>query len=105
MALTLSLQDPKALSVPDDKTIWIEHLAHCESSGDPTKTTLDTNGYYSRGLLQFQMATWLSYKHLGTTKENIYDADLQRKVARYILEKGGEMNWATCVGKIGHYPI
>lgn len=58
----------------------------------------------------FQMATWLRFSEkFGTTKENIYDPDLQEKVAAYILRnKIGENNWYICsrktITKMGEYP-
>jgi len=71
--------DPKVLTVPipDTKSIWISHLADCESHASTTVKVLDTNGKYSYGLLQFQMQTWLAYgKSFGATRENIFDAVL-----------------------------
>ena len=63
--LTLATNSP-VLTVPiapyvDTKQVWIDALANCESGGDPTIKVWDTNDRWSYGLLQFQMATWLTY--------------------------------------------
>ena len=76
--------------------------------GSTTIRILDTNGKYSYGLLMFQMKTWLFYgKKFGATRENIYDGELQRKVARKILDDGGWRHWWTCskavTAKLGAY--
>lgn len=62
------------------------------------------------GRLQFQMATWLSYSdEFGTTKENIYDGELQKTVAIYMLNNGGWRHWYNCAKKVskklGPYPM
>jgi len=63
------------------------------------------NDKYSYGVLQFQMATWLSFgKSFGTTADNIYDKSLQETVARSMLDNGGWRNWFTCAKKTGTYP-
>lgn len=73
----------------------------CESRGDPQAAIVDTNGYWSRGILQFQLATWLAYAdRFGTTRENVFDPELQEKVAIYILDNGGWRNWYTCAQKV-----
>lgn len=81
----------------------------CESGWTPHIKHLDSNDYYSYGVLQFQMGTWLAYgKPFGATKANIYDADLQTTVAQSMLDKGLSGNWKTCVAKTtkrdGPYP-
>ncbi len=93
--------------------LWIEKLADCESQGSTTVKIWDTNAQWSIGWLQFQYKTWAKYKKLGTTKENITDATLQKKVARYMLdnpkETGGTFNWKNCAAKVakswGQYPL
>ncbi len=91
--------------VPDARDLWITKLGDCESHGSTTVRILDVNNKYSYGLLMFQMATWLHYgKDLGATRDNIYDPDLQRGVARTMLDAGGWKNWYNCANKIGPYP-
>ena len=98
--------DPSVLTIPpeiriDPKEIWIDKLAECESNASSTIRILDVNKKYSHGLLMFQMGTWLSYgKEFGATKENIYDPELQRKVARAMLDDGGQKHWYVCSKKI-----
>ena len=90
----------------DYQEIWIDKLSVCESGASTTIKILDTNNYYSYGLLMFQMKTWLSYgKPFGATKENIYDEQLQRKVARSMLDAGGQGHWYHCSNRIGNYPV
>ena len=36
----------------------IEKIAHCESSGREDVVIVDTNGYYSYGVMQFQLLTF-----------------------------------------------
>lgn len=107
--------NPSVLSVPvaeaaplatDAQWDWLHTLEQCESTGSTTATILDTNGKFSRGILQFQMSTWLRYeKDFGATTTNIYDADLQERVALSMLNAGGWRNWFNCANKIGPYPI
>ena len=97
-----------ATTTPQD--LWIEKLIDCESGGNEKVKVWDTNNQWSFGLLQFQMKTWLAYgKKFGATKENIYDPDLQQKVAKYMLDKDLWKHWFTC-GKLvqkslGKYPV
>ena len=90
----------------DPKEVWIDKLIACESGGNEKIKVLDTNGYYSHGLVQFQMKTWLSFgKKFGTTKKNIYDGELQKKVVRAMLDDGGWKHWYQCSKIIGdEYP-
>ena len=89
---------------PDSKEIWIEALHNCENVNNVPRI-LDTNDKYSYGYLMFQMKTWLKYgKELGATRENIKDNELQKKVARSILDAGGSSHWWNCSKKIGLYP-
>jgi hypothetical protein len=109
--------DTSVLTVPivyaqeiDAKSVWIDGLADCESQSSTTIKILDTNGYYSYGLLMFQQKTWLSYgKKFGATKENIFDEELQRIVARSMLDNNGSGHWFNCNKKlelkIGKYPL
>lgn len=104
----LSTVPLEVLTVPiaDPQEIWIDKLATCESNASTTIRILDTNNYYSHGLLMFQMKTWLAYgKKFGATKENIYDGELQRKVAKSMLDAGGQTHWYHCSKRIGNYPV
>ena len=87
----------------------MESLSECESGGSTTIKVLDTNGKYSYGLLQFQMGTWLKYKNLGATRENIFDGELQKTIARSMLDAGGWRNWLNCSlvvkRSLGSYPV
>lgn len=108
--------DPSVLTVPivhaeqvDQKQIWQEALAECESGGDENAKVIDTNGYWSRGRYQYQLSTWLRYSELfGTTRENIFNGDLQDKVTRYVLDTYGSSDWMNCTRQVkktlGEYP-
>lgn len=113
IGLLLAIPSP-LLTVPivhaeDKKDIWLSALIDCESMGSTTVRVLDTNGKYSHGLLQFQLSTWLSYgKEFGATKKNIYDGELQKIVARNMLDKGLWRHWYNCskriTSELGSYP-
>ena len=93
---------------PDPKEVWLDALQKCENENH-VKKILDTNNKYSYGDFMFQMDTWLSYgKEFGATRANIADKNLQRIVARDMLNNGLWRHWFTC-GKIvqkslGAYP-
>lgn len=81
----------------------------CENPDD-IPSIIDSNGKRSYAFVMYQMQTWLSYSKLfGTTKENIYNDDLQRTVTLYILNNGGWRHWYTCAKaitkKLGPYPM
>lgn len=89
---------------------WRLDLADCESGASTTIKHIDTNGKYSYGKYQYQMATWLSFAFLGTTPENIYDGNLQDRVTTYALDHGGIGNWVNCGEKnvqlkLGSWPL
>jgi hypothetical protein len=91
--LTVPIIDP----IEIQKNIFINKLIDCESGGNEKIKVLDTDGYYSYGLGQFHMATWLKYgKELGTTRANIFDGELQREVIRQMLDDGGASHWYVC---------
>lgn len=98
ISLMLAIPSPiltVALVQPTPQEIWVQQLHECEN---PTniERVWDTNNQWSYGYLQFQMGTWLKYKKLGTTKQNIGDEEMQRKIATYILSTYGDTDWWTC---------
>ena len=93
---------------PDPKVEWIVALHNCENVNSVQKV-LDTNNKFSYGYLMFQMKTWLDYgKDFGTTRGNISDDELQKTVARKMLDDGGWRHWYTCAlsvrKSLGPYP-
>lgn len=85
---------------------WLDDLAEYESTGlDDTKKHLDVNGKYSYDCLQFQMQTYVSQaKHFdmlppGDPEETIKDCNLQKKIARAMIEEdySAWRNWYTSV--------
>lgn len=104
------LSIPVEMLALDAKELWMDALEACESQGNPNAAIIDTNGYWSRGAFQFQLATWLKYGAVhGTTRENIFDRDLQRIVVREMLDHGGSGHWYNCNNKVsairGPYPV
>lgn len=88
----------------------IKDLIQCESGGKNNKI-VDINGYYSYGILRFQLATFREYGEKygliekGLTNERlrilIMDKDLQIKLTEKILkEPGGWKHWRNCWNKI-----
>lgn len=110
LALVIGATPSPVLSVPPDpQDVWIDALTQCESTGSTTVKVLDTDGYYSYGLGQFHMQTWLTFgKAFGATKDNIYDGDLQRVVIKDMLDKGLWRQWYNCgklvIANYGPYP-
>lgn len=101
---TLTLP-PEMLEVRDLKAEWIEKLHDCENFENRWPKKLDTNGKYSYGYVHFQMETFLHYgKRFGATEDSIQDDELQKKVARSMLDNGGQGHWFWCSKKIGDYP-
>lgn len=106
MLLVIPLQ---AIAAPITQHQWIHQLGLCESGWSPNIKHLDSNDYYSYGVLQFQLGTWLAFgKQFGATKANIYDPALQEKVAVYLLDNGDSWRWKTCYNltkkKLGAWP-
>ena len=90
----------------------LDKLAFCESSGDPTREVLDTNGKMSRGIYQYQEETFkryvkkyglLPYAEDDEIMNFIYDAEFQRELTSLVLEeKNGFRNWLNCWIKLGY---
>lgn len=92
----------EATTTPQD--LWIEKLHECENRND-VPWIVDTNGKKSYGYVMFQMGTWLSYgKKFGASENNISSSTLQKRVARSMLDNGGQGHWYWCAKKLGDYP-
>lgn len=94
--------------VKTNKEAFQREISLCENpSQNPNTIILDVNNKYSYGNYMFQMGTWLQYKSLGATPDNILDPVLQEKIARYILDRGGWRNWLHCgeraIAQLGPY--
>ena len=92
--------------------VLLDDLAYCESRNRPEIKIVDTNGYYSYGMFQFQLATWNYYiekydllpeAEVYEYKNLIQDGDFQRHVTRTILENEplAWKNWWTCGQLVG----
>ena len=99
-----------ASSTPLDALL--DKLSYCESRNRPEIKIVDTNGYYSYGMFQCQLATWNYYiekydllpeAEIYEYKNLIQDGDFQRHVAKTILtnEPMAWKNWWTCGRIIG----
>ena len=84
---------------------WVVLLEQCESHGNEHATVFDTNKRYSRGILQFQDATFNYYgEKYGLPHDDIYSKDQQELIALYMLNQGLDNQWKNCTKKLGHYP-
>lgn len=99
---------PVVKQEPDALTVWLDDLAWYESTGDDGAKVLDTNGRYSYGCLQFQMATFVSEAKkfgidIGDASVSVMDCSLQKRIARQMLEheKGAWRNWYTSIAVRG----
>lgn len=76
-------------------TELIEKIAFCESGGREDVEIVDSNGYYSRGIMQFQMRTFeTALRDLGyavgdheTLRQQMLDGDYAKKVAYEWIEQ------------------
>lgn len=90
--------------------VVIPKLIACESGGRDIKI-IDTNGYYSYGVLMFQLATFKEYGiKYGMVSSTITNAqlrvlmkqpDTEIKLARQMLLNGLWRNWFNCGKSIG----
>lgn len=94
---------------------WIDDLVQLESEGRTDLRIVDVNGYYSYGCLQFQKRTFEKYglmynvisaSDLPNIKKLIYDCDLQKKLAKLMIQDnyGNWKKWYTSVTKKGMGP-
>jgi len=115
VAVALSILIVPTVVGASEKDDWIEKLAKCESRGRSHITILDSNNKYSYGLLQFQLDTFISfgkkYEILPdefTRKESlllIHNPNVQKAIAKEMLDDGLSGHWRNCVRKIGQYPL
>lgn len=102
---------------PDALDRWIDKLAIKESEGKTHIKILDHNNRYSYGCLQFQMETFKAYTARydmlkgasdNDFEESIYDCDLQKSLARKMIEEdyGNWRHWYTSVAikNLGYPP-
>lgn len=93
---------------PDALDTWLNKLVNKESEGREHIKILDHNNRFSYGCLQFQMETFISYARHYDLLENtedgemenvIYDCNLQKKLARLMIEEdyGNWRHWYTSV--------
>jgi hypothetical protein len=96
--------------------LWLFALEWCESRGDTNIKIIDSNNKFSYGAFQFQMDTFLMYgKKYGILSEEItpemaengliYDYDIQKTIARKMIEDGLGYHWKICYQKLGKYPM
>lgn len=72
----------------------IQKLIQCESRGKNIKI-VDSNGYYSYGILQFQRSTWNDFsRESGIIGDPMKENDAIR-MTRWAIENGYGKRW-TC---------
>ncbi|MDE1970692.1 MAG: transglycosylase family protein [Patescibacteria group bacterium] len=77
----------------------IERLISCESGGKNIKV-VDSNGYYSYGILQFQKGTWDEWSaQSGITGDPMVPGDAIR-MAHWAIANGLLGHW-SCAHKLG----
>ncbi len=95
---------------------YLDELAYCESRNTDDVKIVDSNGYYSYGRYQYQLATWnyyidkydlLPHAEEAEYKNWIFDGDFQRLVTKTVLaaEPSAWRNWYTCGNAIGLYEL
>jgi len=82
----------------------LDDLAMCESSNRSDLKIVDTNGYYSYGMYQFQKYTFIYFNEKYNitnlpTDEAIMNPEIQRELAKWILlrNKNGWEHWYNCL--------
>lgn len=79
----------------------LQKLAMCES-GDLWRITLDTNGLYSYGWLQWQLPSFKGYyQKYGLSTSTPYldllkSKEIQYEIADKVISAGGWANWYNC---------
>jgi hypothetical protein len=81
----------------------LDRIIECESSGVRDIKSMDVNGRYSYGTLQFQRETFDTYgEKYGLPHEDIYSRAEQTHIAaRMLQEPEGWRNWKNCAEKTG----
>ena len=83
-----------------DLNLIIPKLIVCESGGRSVKV-IDSNGYYSYGILQYQKRTWeLFSKESGITGNPMVPADAIRMTI-WAVQNGKIGHWRNCARKLG----
>ncbi len=89
---------------------FVDRLAMCESENRENIKILDSNDKYSYGIVQFQEDTWKNalrkYGYFPEAEDSelinhIYDGELQKEVAKKMIQDGGWKHWKNCAIKIG----
>ena len=107
VAQAVVLQAPVKAVKNSDIQHKINLLIKCESGGRNV-TVMDTNGKYSAGILQFQLATFQGYRKkygLDPDKKLWKDSEIQRDLAYRMLEESPKnvRHWTNCAKAKGIY--
>lgn len=99
---TLSVP-PMPVIEPPPVLAYLDRLIDCESGGKRDLKVLDTNGKYSYGTLQFQLATFNKYgEKYNLPHDDIMSRGQQIAIATQMLqERAGWRNWYNCATKVG----
>lgn len=106
-APTMTEQAALAVIKDAELDLWINKLVQAESNGREDVVILDVNGKYSHGCLQFQQGTFNSYAQRYGLEGNIMDCDLQKTLARKMIEENinNWKHWFNSTKKIGLPPV
>src|SRR5258706_9513488 len=87
-----TIETPVSVHEATPLDVWLEKLAYIESHNRAGEKTLDVNGQYSYGCLQFQEGTFRNYgRKYGLVapgiklEPTIYNCELQKKIAKHMI--------------------
>ena len=86
------------VSSPESPSPIVAQLIRCESGGRNVKI-VDSNGYYSYGILQIQSSTWNWWSEMAGIKGNPMIPQDAIKVANWAVANGYGPHW-TCWHKL-----
>lgn len=99
---------PERVALIAERSAWLDQLAQCESSGNPSAVNpSDVDGTPSYGLLQFKPQTFLMYKERYGITGELMDPQAQRAIVWRMFDDPlvvWEREFPACVRKIGPPP-
>ena len=94
-----SKEEPKSTAPTLKHRLVIRELIGCESQGRNIKI-LDTNGYYSYGILQYQSSTWNAWSKLSGIQGSPMNIRDSITMADWAIENGYLHHW-SCAKILG----
>lgn len=93
------------LLAPDQQLeATINRLIQCESGGKNV-VVLDTNGKYSYGILQYQLATWNWFSSLSGINGEPMNQEDAVKMARWAIKNGFGPQWSCWNAQVIHQKL